>query len=76
MNKRVILAYSGGLDTTYCILYLIEKGYEVYTAFVNTGANDENDLKMIKERALSLGSNKHFNVNAENKFFNTQSNLS
>ena len=37
MNKKVVLAFSGGLDTSFCIPYLIDQGYEVHTLFVNTG---------------------------------------
>ena len=35
--KKIVLAFSGGLDTSFCIPYLIEQGYEVHTLFVNTG---------------------------------------
>jgi argininosuccinate synthase len=35
--KKIVLAFSGGLDTSFCVPYLIEKGYEVHTIFVNTG---------------------------------------
>ena len=37
MSKKVILAFSGGLDTSFCVPYLIDKGFEVHTIFVNTG---------------------------------------
>ena len=37
MSKKVVLAFSGGLDTSFCVPYLKEKGYEVHTVMVNTG---------------------------------------
>ena len=37
MNKKIVLAFSGGLDTSYCVLELVEQGFEVHTAFVDTG---------------------------------------
>ncbi len=70
MNNKVVLAFSGGLDTTYCLTYLIEKGFEVYTAFVNTGGIDEAGSEHIKSRSLSLGAKEHFTINAEDSFFN------
>lgn len=69
MENKVVLAYSGGLDTTFCLIYLKEKGFKVYTAFVNTGGVDEFELEHIKSRALSLGAEEHFNIDAENLFF-------
>jgi argininosuccinate synthase len=69
MNKKVVLAYSGGLDTTFCLVYLLEKGYEVYTAYVNTGSVDEPEQLKIQQRALQLGAKNHFNINAENNFY-------
>lgn len=69
MNNKVVLAYSGGLDTTFCLIYLIEKGYKVYTAFVNTGGVDSEELNKIEKRAIKLGATKHYNINAENNFY-------
>jgi len=54
--KKVLLAYSGGLDTTYCALYLSKiKGYEVHAVLVNTGGFEEPELKDIENRASALG---------------------
>ena len=54
--KKVLLAYSGGLDTTYCALYLSKiKGYEVHAVMVNTGGFDESELKEVENRASALG---------------------
>ncbi|HLU89236.1 MAG TPA: argininosuccinate synthase domain-containing protein [Cyclobacteriaceae bacterium] len=53
--KKVVLAYSGGLDTTFCALHLSkEKGYEVHAVLVNTGGFQEEELEQIQERAVKL----------------------
>ena len=55
-NKKVVLAYSGGLDTTYCAIYLKKvKGLEVYALTVNTGGFSAEELGAIEKRAKSLG---------------------
>ncbi|HSZ33829.1 MAG TPA: argininosuccinate synthase domain-containing protein [Puia sp.] len=55
-NKKVVLAYSGGLDTTYCAIYLKKvKGLEVNAITVNTGGFTDEDLKAIEKRAKDLG---------------------
>ncbi|QDH80848.1 argininosuccinate synthase [Echinicola soli] len=54
--KKVVLAYSGGLDTTFCAIHLSqEKGYEVHAVLVNTGGFSEEELKTTEERAGKLG---------------------
>jgi argininosuccinate synthase len=53
--KKLVLAYSGGLDTTYCAVYLAGKGYEVHAVTVQTGGFSQDELKEIEYRALSLG---------------------
>ncbi|MBN2572718.1 MAG: argininosuccinate synthase [Ignavibacteriales bacterium] len=68
-NKKVILAFSGGLDTTFCVVYLKEKGYDVVTATINTGGFDEKTLAEIEEKAKKLGSIRHYNVDAEEKIY-------
>lgn len=56
MKKKVVLAYSGGLDTTYCAIYLSrELNLEVHALTVQTGGFSEDELESIKQRALSLG---------------------
>ena len=40
--KKIVLAFSGGLDTSFCVPYLIDKGFEVHTIFVNTGGITKN----------------------------------
>ncbi len=64
-QKKVVLAFSGGLDTSFCVPYLMEKGYEVHTLFVNTGGVSEDKCIQIKERALQLGAKQHWQVDAQ-----------
>jgi argininosuccinate synthase len=64
--KKVVLAYSGGLDTSYCLKYLKRKGFEVHTV-INTGF-DEEELKAIEEN--ELGSAKHANLTIVDKYYN------
>jgi argininosuccinate synthase len=54
--KKVVLAYSGGLDTTFCALHLTKDlGYEVHAVLVNTGGFAAQELRDIEKRALGLG---------------------
>ena len=55
MKQKIVLAYSGGLDTSFCILHLIDKGYEVHAVSVNTGGFDDEELKTLESRAYQLG---------------------
>ena len=64
-NKTpVVLAFSGGLDTSYCVLELSAQGYDVHTVFVDTGGLSKEEVDWIEERALSLGAVKHHLVDA------------
>ncbi len=54
-NKKIVLAFSGGLDTTFCALHLSKQGYEVHAATVNTGGFSPTEIKILEEKALSLG---------------------
>ncbi len=65
MNKKVVLAFSGGLDTSFCVPYLIDQGYEVHTLFVNTGGISPKEELAITNRAKELGAKKHININVE-----------
>ena len=51
MSEKIVLAFSGGLDTSYCVLDLVQKGYQVHTAFIDTGGVDEAGRSYIRERA-------------------------
>ena len=63
--KKIVLAFSGGLDTSFCVPYLIDQGFEVHTIFVNSGGTSVNEEKKISKRAYELGAKKHLNVSIE-----------
>lgn len=68
--EKVVLAYSGGLDTSYCVKYLSEElGLEVYTALVNTGGFSEAELKTVEEKAYALGAKKHVNLDVTDEYY-------
>lgn len=59
-KKKIVLAFSGGLDTSYCVPYLKQQHQaEIHTVLVNTGGFDKKELAKIEEHAYNLGSNKH-----------------
>ena len=60
MKEKVVLAFSGGLDTSFCSIYLTrDKGLEVHSVLVNTGGFSEEELLQIKNRAYALGVASH-----------------
>ncbi|MEK6616494.1 MAG: argininosuccinate synthase domain-containing protein, partial [Bacteroidota bacterium] len=70
MKKKVLLAFSGGLDTSYCAIYLSkEKNLEVHTAVVNTGGFSSDELKQIEKHAYSLGVKKHYTLDETNNYY-------
>src|SRR5687768_9588768 len=71
-KKKVVLAFSGGLDTSYCVKYLSEeKGYEVHTLTVNTGGFDDAELRAIETRAKNLGVASHKTVDDTRAYYDT-----
>jgi argininosuccinate synthase len=65
MNKqKVVLAFSGGLDTSYCVLALKQQGFEVHTAFVDTGGLGDGERAWIAARARELGTAGHHELAA------------
>ena len=70
MSKKVVLGFSGGLDTTFCVKYLSEdKGYEVHSVIVNTGGFTEEELQKIEAHALNLGVKTHTTVDAVKGYY-------
>lgn len=68
--KKVVLAFSGGLDTSYCAIYLSKDlGYEVHTLTVNTGGFSAEELAQIEKRALSLGVRSHKAVEETQNYY-------
>ncbi|MBN6100762.1 argininosuccinate synthase [Xanthomonas sp. CFBP 8703] len=61
-TKDIVLAFSGGLDTSFCIPYLQAKGYAVHTVFADTGGVDDEERDFIEKRAAELGAASHVTV--------------
>lgn len=61
-SKDIVLAFSGGLDTSFCIPYLQEQGYAVHTVFADTGGVDADERDFIEKRAAELGAASHVTV--------------
>ena len=70
MSKKVVLGFSGGLDTSYCVKYLAEdKGYEVHSIIVNTGGFTEAELVDVEQHARRLGVTSHTTVDAVKDYY-------
>ncbi len=69
MTKTAVLAFSGGLDTTYCAVWLREAGYAVHSVVVQTGGFDADELAAIERRARGLGVAEHVMVDARTELF-------
>ena len=68
--KKLVLAYSGGLDTSYCALYLSrEMGYEVHAVTVNTGGFNEKELADIEKKAIALGASSYKAIDGVDLFY-------
>ena len=69
-KKKVVVAFSGGLDTSYTVMYLAkEKGYEVYAACANTGGFSEEQLKANEENAYKLGAVKYVTLDVTKEYY-------
>jgi argininosuccinate synthase len=72
MKKKVVVAFSGGLDTSYCVKYLSDdRGFEVHTITVNTGGFDTEEVKAIEQRANNLGVASHTTVDETKNYYDT-----
>lgn len=68
--KKVVLGFSGGLDTTFCVKYLSEdKGYEVHSIIVNTGGFSAEELEKIEAHAYKLGVKTHTTIDAVKGYY-------
>jgi argininosuccinate synthase len=69
-GAKVVLGFSGGLDTTYCAKYFTdEKGYEVHSVIVNTGGFSDEELKKIEAHAYKLGVKTHTAIDAVKSYY-------
>jgi argininosuccinate synthase len=72
MSKKVVLGFSGGLDTSFCVKYLSEdKGYEVHSIIVNTGGFTAEELQQIEAHAYTLGVKTHTTVDAVKSYYDS-----
>ncbi len=70
-KKKVVLAFSGGLDTSFAVKYLAEDlGYEVHTAIANTGGFTPEDLDAIAEKSRRLGAASHVTLDITQEYYN------
>ena len=64
MSKKLVIAYSGGLDTSYCAVSLSKAGYEVHAISVNTGGFTEDEINNIESNAYKMGVSTYKNIDA------------
>ncbi|WP_298512049.1 argininosuccinate synthase domain-containing protein [uncultured Kordia sp.] len=68
--KKLVLAYSGGLDTSYCAIHLTkEQHFEVHAVSVNTGGFTQKEIKTIEENAYQMGVSTYKNIDAIKTFY-------
>ena len=67
--KKLVLAYSGGLDTSYCVKHLSQQGYEVHAVSVNTGGFDADEIDVLSKKAMVLGATSYQSIDAVETFY-------
>ena len=67
--KKLVLAYSGGLDTSYCLKTLSQEGYEVHAVSVNTGGFSAEEIKAQEEKAYAMGASTYRSIDALHSFY-------
>ena len=70
MKKKLVIAYSGGLDTSYCALSLSKAGYDVHAVSVNTGGFTIEEIKSIETNAYKMGVSTYKNIDAISSYYN------
>ena len=68
-NNKLVLAYSGGLDTSYCLMKLSKEGYEVHAISINTGGFDNAGIAEMKAKALQMGAHTYKSMDALDTFY-------
>jgi argininosuccinate synthase len=72
MSKKVVIGFSGGLDTSYCVKYFVEElRYEVHSIIVNTGGFSKEELEQIEQHAKALGVTSHTSIDAVESYYDT-----
>ena len=69
MSKKVVVAYSGGLDTSYTVMKLKEEGYDVYAACANTGGFSAEQLQKNEENAYKLGAKEYVTLDVTQEYY-------
>ncbi len=67
--KKLVLAYSGGLDTSYCLKTLSQEGYEVHAVSVNTGGFSDKEIEEQEQKAYAMGATTYRSINALQIFY-------
>lgn len=67
--EKLVIAYSGGLDTSYCAVSLAKQGYEIHAVSINTGGFSQEEIKKIEKNAYTMGVSTYKNINAINNFY-------
>ena len=70
MEKKIVLGFSGGLDTSYCAKYLSgDRGFEVHSIIVNTGGFSKGELEEVEQHAFRLGVKTHTTIDAVKNYY-------
>jgi len=70
MKEKIAVAFSGGLDTSFCVKYLTkEKNFDVHSVFVNTGSFTDQQVKDIEQKAYSLGVSQHQTIDVSETYY-------
>ena len=67
--KKLVLAYSGGLDTSYCVKHLSKSGFDVHAVSVNTGGFSKEDTQLLHEKALQMGASTYTSIEAIENYY-------
>lgn len=67
--KKLVLAYSGGLDTSYCLKTLSQEGYEVHAVSVNTGGFSTEEIATQEKNAYAMGASTYRSIDALQSFY-------
>ena len=68
-NKKVVVAFSGGLDTSYTVMKLTQDGWDVYAACANTGGFSAEQLKTNEENAYKLGAKAYVTLDVTHEYY-------